>query len=64
MNASLHKTISLTETQKLTVRLNSFNTLNHTFFSNPTGATNNVNSGKSLSARASRAYQLALKYVF
>jgi hypothetical protein len=64
MDAGLHKTFSLTERQKMTVRLESFNTLNHTVFSNPTAATNNVNFGKSLSARTPRAYQIALKYVF
>jgi hypothetical protein len=48
----------------MTVRLESFNTLNHTVFSNPTAALNTVTFGKSLSARSPRAYQLAMKYVF
>jgi hypothetical protein len=64
MDAGLHKTFALTERQKMTVRLESFNTLNHTVFNNPTTTLNNVNFGRSLSARSPRAYQLALKYVF
>jgi hypothetical protein len=64
MDAGLHKTFNLTERQKMTVRFESFNTLNHTVFNNPTATLNNVNFGRSLSARSPRAYQLALKYVF
>uniref|UniRef100_Q02CK8 TonB-dependent receptor, plug n=1 Tax=Solibacter usitatus (strain Ellin6076) TaxID=234267 RepID=Q02CK8_SOLUE len=64
MDAGLHKTFNLTERQKITVRLESFNALNHTVFNNPTAATNNVNFGRALSAHTPRAYQLALKYVF
>ncbi|HJZ98576.1 MAG TPA: TonB-dependent receptor [Candidatus Solibacter sp.] len=64
MDAGLHKTFAITEHQRMTVRIESFNTLNHTVFNNPTAATNNVNFGRSLSARSPRAYQLALKYVF
>jgi hypothetical protein len=61
MDAGLHKTFAVRGHQKLTVRIESFNTLNHTLFANPTAAVNNANFGKSMSARAPRAYQLALK---
>jgi hypothetical protein len=64
MDAGLHKTFTVRERQKVTVRIESFNTLNHTVFANPTATVNNANFGKSLSARAPRAYQMAVKYVF
>ena len=64
MDAGLHKTFIIADKQKLTFRLESFNTLNHTVFANPNGTFNNTNFGKSLSARSPRAYQLALKYNF
>jgi outer membrane receptor protein involved in Fe transport len=64
MDAGLHKTFTVREAQKVTLRLESFNTLNHTVFNNPTATLNNANFGRSLSARAPRAYQVAVKYVF
>jgi outer membrane receptor protein involved in Fe transport len=64
MDSGLHKTFSITERQKLTFRLEAFNTLNHTQLSNPTTALNNVNFGKITSAASPRLYQVALKYVF
>jgi outer membrane receptor protein involved in Fe transport len=64
MDTGLHKTFNVSEGQRLTLRLESFNTLNHTVLNNPTAATNNVNFGKILSARSPRAYQIALKYTF
>jgi hypothetical protein len=64
MDTGLHKTFGLTERQKLTFRLEAFNTLNHTVFSNPTSTLNNANFGRILSAKSPRAFQIALKYVF
>ena len=64
MDAGLHKTFAISEQQKLTFRLESFNTLNHTVFPNPNATYNSVNFGRILSARPPRAYQIALKYVF
>ena len=64
MDAGLHKAFNITDKQKVTLRLESFNTLNHTVFANPNVTLNNTNFGKSLSARLPRAYQIALKYVF
>ena len=64
MDAGLHKAFKITEKHRVTLRLESFNTLNHTLLGNPTVTVNNVNFGKSLTARAPRAYQIALKYVF
>jgi hypothetical protein len=64
MDTGLHKAFAVHEQQKVTLRIESFNTLNHTVFNNPTAAVNNANFGKSLGARSPRAYQLAVKYVF
>jgi hypothetical protein len=64
MDAGLHKAFSVREGQRVSLRIESFNTLNHTVLNNPTTATNNVNFGKILGARAPRAYQIALKYNF
>jgi hypothetical protein len=60
----LHKTFNLTDRQKMTVRLESFQHAASHHFNDPTATLNNVNFGRSLSARSPRAYQLALKYVF
>ena len=64
MDSGLHKTFSVTDRQKLTFRLEAFNTLNHTLLSNPNTTLNNVNFGKILGAASPRLYQVALKYVF
>jgi hypothetical protein len=64
MDSGLHKNFQITDRQKVTFRLETFNTLNHTVFSNPNGTLNNPNFGRILSARSPRAYQIALKYVF
>jgi hypothetical protein len=64
LDSGLHKTFTLAEGQKLTFRLESFNSLNHTVFSNPTASMSNANFGKILTAKSPRAFQLALKYVF
>jgi len=64
MDAGLHKTFAVSDRQKVTLRLESFNTLNHTVFSSPNGTVNNPNFGRILSARPPRAYQIALKYSF
>ncbi len=49
---------------KVTLRLESFDTLNHTVLSNPNWTYNNTNFGKILGARSPRDYRIALKYVF
>ena len=64
MDTGLHKTFTLREGHRLTARIESFNTLNHTVLNNPTAGTNNTNFGKILGARLPRAFQLALKYNF
>lgn len=64
MDSGLHKTFSLTELQRMTVRLESFNTLNHTTFSNPNTTLNSATFGRITSAGSQRLYQVALKYVF
>lgn len=64
MDTGLHKTFTVREGQRITLRIESFNTLNHTVLGNPTASTNNVNFGKILSARSPRAYQIALRYSF
>jgi hypothetical protein len=64
MDTGLHKAFTVHERQNLTLRIESFNTLNHTVFNNPTAAVNNANFGRSLGARSPRAYQVAVKYAF
>ncbi len=64
MDTGLHKAFAIREGQKITLRIESFNTLNHTQFSNPTLTLNSVNFGKITGAASPRLYQAALKYVF
>jgi hypothetical protein len=64
IDSGLHKTFIVKEQQKVTFRLEAFNTMNHTVFSSPNGTVNNANFGKMLSARSPRLFQVALKYVF
>jgi len=64
MDAALHKSFAIGERQRVTLRLESFNMLNHTQFGNPNTTLNNTNFGKILSVRAPRACQIALKYTF
>jgi hypothetical protein len=64
MDSGRHKTFSLTELQRLTVRFESFNTLNHTTFNNPNTTLNNATFGRITGTGSQRLYQVALKYVF
>jgi hypothetical protein len=65
MDTGLHKTFSISERQKMTVRLESFNTLNHPVFSSPVATYNNANFTMITTTTGSpRAYQVALKYAF
>jgi hypothetical protein len=65
LDSGLHKTFSISERQKLTFRLESFNTLNHPVFSNPTSTFNSANFTQITTTTGSpRAYQVALKYAF
>jgi hypothetical protein len=64
MDAGLHKTFNVTEHQRMTLRLESFNTLNHPVFSNPVATFNNANFTQITGAGSPRAYQVALKYAF
>lgn len=64
MDSGLHKTFQLTEAQRLTVRLESFNTLNHTTLGNPNTTLNSATFGLITGAGSQRLYQVALKYVF
>jgi len=65
MDSGLHKVFSISERQKLTFRLESFNTLNHPVFSNPVATFNNANFTMITTTSGSpRAYQVALKYAF
>jgi hypothetical protein len=64
-DSGLHKTFMITENQKLTVRLESFNTLNHQPFSNPVVTVNNVQFGQVTGTSvAPRVVQFAMKYAF
>jgi hypothetical protein len=64
MDSGLHKTFQLREQQRLTVRLESFNTLNHTGLSNPNTTLNNIAFGTITGTGSQRLYQVALKYAF
>ncbi|MCU1234947.1 MAG: TonB-dependent receptor, plug, partial [Candidatus Solibacter sp.] len=64
LNAALHKTFMLHEQQRLTFRLETFNTLNHPVLSAPVLAISDPNFGKIQTASGGRNVQLALKYVF
>lgn len=64
INAALHKTFTLREQHRLTFRLEVFNVLNHTPFSNPVTSFSDPNFGKIQSAGTPRNVQLALKYTF
>jgi hypothetical protein len=65
MDSGLHKTFFITERQRLTLRLESFNTLNHQPFSNPVATLNNAQFGLFTGTSvAPRVLQIALKYAF
>ena len=64
LNAALHKTFMIREHQRLTFRLETFNTLNHPVLSTPVTAVNDPNFGKIQTASGGRNVQLALKYAF
>ena len=54
----------MTERQRITLRLEVFNVLNHVTFGNPNTTLNNTLFGLITSAGSPRAFQVALKYVF
>jgi hypothetical protein len=64
LNAALHKSFQLREGQRLTFRLETFNTLNHPLLSNPLTNANDPNFGKIQTAAGARNVQVALKYAF
>ena len=64
MDTGLHKTFNVTERQRITLRLEVFNVLNHVTFGNPNTTLNNTLFGLITSAGSPRAFQVALKYVF
>ncbi|MBS1859226.1 MAG: TonB-dependent receptor [Acidobacteria bacterium] len=65
LDSGLHKTFPIHEKQSLTVRLESFNTLNHTVLGNPVTTLNNPLFGTITgTAVGPRVVQLALKYAF
>jgi len=64
-DASLYKTISVTEKTNLQFRSEFFNIFNHAQFSTPNTTVGNPNFGRILSTvKSSRQVQFALKYVF
>ncbi len=65
MDSGLHKSFMITETQKVTFRFETFNTLNHQPFNNPVATVSNVQFGQITGTTGSpRILQLALKYSF
>ncbi len=63
-DASLHKAFVLHEAHRITFRLELFNALNHTAFSNPVAAVSNPQFGLIQGSSSGRNIQLALKYQF
>ena len=63
-NASLLKTYTLTEFLKLQVRVETFNTINHTNFQGVSTALGATNYGQVTSTREPRRIQLGAKLIF
>jgi hypothetical protein len=64
-DASLYKTISVTEHTNLQFRTEFFNVLNHAQFATPNSTVGNPNFGRILSTvKSPRQVQFALKYIF
>jgi hypothetical protein len=61
---SIAKEFSITESQKITFRAESFNLFNHTNFLNPNGSIGSSSFGRITTARDPRLTQLTLKYSF
>jgi hypothetical protein len=64
LNAALHKTVPITERQRITFRLETFNMLNHPNMGNPVVTFSSPNFGKIQTASGNRNVQLAVKYSF
>jgi hypothetical protein len=58
------KTFRITERQRLQLRSEAFNLVNHTQFKNPNGNDASVNFGRVTTTRDPRLIQLTLKYSF
>ena len=64
---ALHKTVQVSETRSLELRLEAFNIFNHAQFYGPASVNGNINSssfGKVVSAAAPRLMQAAVKFIF
>ena len=61
---SLTRTFAITERYRLEVRGESFNTINHVNYNNPTTALNSANFGKILGAGDPRILQVSMKFRF
>lgn len=65
LDTALTRNFALSERLNMQLRLESFNTLNHPNFNNPSSTTLNSSSfGKITSAQSPRIFQGAVKFVF
>ena len=60
----LYKDTKITENTKIELRLETFNTFNHTQFQNPASDINSPTFGQVFAAQAPRILQLAAKFIF
>jgi hypothetical protein len=64
MDAGLSRTFNIREAQRVELRVDATNILNHTNFMNPSGTLTSNVFGRLQGARDGRVMQFALKYVF
>jgi hypothetical protein len=64
IDAGLSRSFIITERQRVEIRAEATNVLNHTSFNNPTGNRTSSAFGRIQSARDPRIMQFALKYIF
>ena len=64
MDVALMRRIPIHESQRVEVRAEAFNVLNHPTFQNPTSTLSSSTFGRILTANDPRIFQFALKYIF
>ena len=63
-DAGMFKDFRFSESRRVNIRWEVFNSLNHANFSNPTASLSSSNFGRILSAGSPRIMQLAAKFYF
>jgi TPP-dependent trihydroxycyclohexane-1,2-dione (THcHDO) dehydratase len=61
---ALYKSFAITESARVELRVDSFNTFNHTQFNNFNNAETNTNFGEVTGARDPRVFELGGKFIF